>query len=63
MRDHLVRGGRRSNAFIAEMTGVVWVRSYVSDADGGVSRGELDGNLLSDHGLLATADEGDRQSQ
>jgi hypothetical protein len=26
--------GRRSNAVIAEMPGVVWVRSYVSDAEG-----------------------------
>jgi predicted nucleic acid-binding Zn ribbon protein len=26
--------GRKSNAVIAEMTGVVWVRSYMSDAEG-----------------------------
>jgi predicted nucleic acid-binding Zn ribbon protein len=25
--------GRQSNAVIAEMTGVVWVRSYMSDAE------------------------------
>jgi hypothetical protein len=26
--------GRRSNAVIAKMSGVVWVRSYMSDAEG-----------------------------
>lgn len=32
--DELNAAGRKSNAVIAEMTGVVWVRSYVSDAEG-----------------------------
>ena len=32
--DELHAAGRKSNAVIAEMTGVVWVRSYVSDAEG-----------------------------
>ena len=32
--DQLQASGRKSNAVIAEMTGVVWVRSYVSDAEG-----------------------------
>ncbi len=26
--------GRKSNAVLAEMEGVVWIRSYVSDAEG-----------------------------
>ena len=32
--DELRVAGRKSNAVIAEMPGVVWVRSYVSDAEG-----------------------------
>ena len=32
--EQMQAGGRKSNAVIAEMTGVVWVRSYMSDAEG-----------------------------
>ena len=32
--DELRAAAQKSNAVIAEMTGVVWVRSYVSDAEG-----------------------------
>lgn len=32
--EEMQAAGRKSNAVIAEMTGVVWVRSYVSDAEG-----------------------------
>ena len=32
----LEAAGRRSNAVLAEMDGVVWIRSYVSHADGKV---------------------------
>jgi hypothetical protein len=33
-REELDAAGRRSNAALAEMPGVVWIRSYVSDTDG-----------------------------
>ncbi len=33
-REQLDAAGRRSNAVLAEMDGVVWIRSYVSHADG-----------------------------
>lgn len=33
-REDLDAAGRRSNAVLAEMPEVQWVRSYVSDADG-----------------------------
>jgi hypothetical protein len=33
-RDQLQAAGLKSNSVIAEMSGVVWVRSYVSDAEG-----------------------------
>ncbi len=33
-REELDAAGRRSNAVLADMAGVVWIRSYVSDADG-----------------------------
>jgi hypothetical protein len=33
-REELDAAGRRSNAAIAGMPGVVWIRSYVSDVDG-----------------------------
>jgi Protein of unknown function (DUF4242) len=33
-REELDTAGRRSNAALAEMPGVVWIRSYVSDTDG-----------------------------
>jgi hypothetical protein len=33
-REELDAAGRRSNAVLAEMPGVVWIRSYVSDTDG-----------------------------
>jgi hypothetical protein len=33
-REELDAVGRRSNAVIAEMPGVVWIRSYVSDVEG-----------------------------
>ncbi|MEO8448899.1 MAG: DUF4242 domain-containing protein [Gemmatimonadota bacterium] len=33
-REDLDAAGRRSNAVIAEMPGVVWIRSYVSDTEG-----------------------------
>jgi hypothetical protein len=35
-RDELAAAGRRSVAVIAEMPGVRWIRSYVSDAEGKV---------------------------
>jgi Protein of unknown function (DUF4242) len=35
-RDELAEAGRRSNAVIAQMPGVQWIRSYVSDAEGKV---------------------------
>lgn len=33
-REELEDAGRRSNAAIAEVPGVVWIRSYVSDTEG-----------------------------
>jgi hypothetical protein len=33
-REELDAAGRRSNAVIAELPGVVWIRSYVSDTEG-----------------------------
>jgi hypothetical protein len=33
-REELDAVGKRSNAVLAEMSGIVWIRSYVSDADG-----------------------------
>ena len=33
-REELDAAGRKSNEVLAGMTGVVWVRSYVSDTDG-----------------------------
>lgn len=33
-REELEAAGRKSNEVIAEMPGVVWIRSYVSDIDG-----------------------------
>lgn len=33
-REQLEAAGRKSNEVLAGMTGVVWIRSYVSDADG-----------------------------
>jgi hypothetical protein len=33
-REELDAAGKRSNAVLAEMTGVVWIRSYVSDVEG-----------------------------
>jgi hypothetical protein len=33
-RDELDAAGKKSNQVLAEMPGVVWIRSYVSDADG-----------------------------
>lgn len=33
-REELDEAGRRSNAVLAEMPGIVWIRSYVSDTDG-----------------------------
>jgi Protein of unknown function (DUF4242) len=33
-REQLDAVGKRSNAVLAEMSGIVWIRSYVSDADG-----------------------------
>jgi hypothetical protein len=32
--DQLDAAGRKSNEVLAEMNGVVWIRSYVSDAEG-----------------------------
>ena len=32
--EELRAAGTRSNAVLAEMTGVVWIKSYVSDAEG-----------------------------
>jgi hypothetical protein len=33
-REQLDAAGRRSNAAIASMPGVIWIRSYVSDTEG-----------------------------
>lgn len=33
-REELEAAGRRSNEVVDEMEGVVWIRSYVSDAEG-----------------------------
>jgi hypothetical protein len=33
-REQLEAAGRRSNQVLSEMEGVVWIRSYVSEADG-----------------------------
>lgn len=33
-RDQLDAAGRKSNEVIAGMPGVVWIRSYISDAEG-----------------------------
>lgn len=33
-RDELEKTGRRSNEVIAEMPGVVWIKSYISEAEG-----------------------------
>lgn len=33
-REQLDAGGRKSNQVLAEMDGVVWIRSYVSEAEG-----------------------------
>jgi hypothetical protein len=33
-REQLHEAGRKSNEVLDGMTGVVWIRSYVSDADG-----------------------------
>ena len=33
-REELDAAGRRSNAVLDEMVGVVWIRSYVSDTEG-----------------------------
>jgi hypothetical protein len=33
-RDELDAAGKKSNRVLAEMPGVVWIRSYVSDAEG-----------------------------
>ncbi len=33
-REQLDAAGRKSNEVLAGMTGVVWIRSYVSDAEG-----------------------------
>jgi hypothetical protein len=33
-REELDAAGRRSNAVIAGMPGIVWIRSYVSDVEG-----------------------------
>lgn len=33
-RDQLDMAGRKSNEVLDSMTGVVWIRSYVSDLDG-----------------------------
>lgn len=33
-REQLEAGGKKSNEVLAAMTGVVWIRSYVSDAEG-----------------------------
>ena len=33
-RDQLEAAGRKSNEVLDAMNGVVWIRSYVSDADG-----------------------------
>jgi hypothetical protein len=33
-REQLEAAGRKSNQVLSEMEGVVWIRSYVSEADG-----------------------------
>ncbi|CAN5217985.1 DUF4242 domain-containing protein [soil metagenome] len=33
-REEIEAGGRKSNQVLTGMPGVVWIRSYVSDADG-----------------------------
>jgi hypothetical protein len=33
-REELDAAGRRSNAVVAAMPGIVWIRSYVSDVEG-----------------------------
>jgi hypothetical protein len=33
-RDELEAAGRRSNEVLGSMPGIVWIRSYVSDAEG-----------------------------
>ena len=33
-RDDLRAASMRSNSVLAEMTGVIWIKSYVSDAEG-----------------------------
>jgi len=33
-REEIFAGGRKSNEVLAEMPGVVWIRSYISDAEG-----------------------------
>jgi ribosomal protein L16/L10AE len=33
-REQLDAAGRKSNQVLSEMNGVVWIRSYVSDAEG-----------------------------
>ncbi|MGI9077074.1 MAG: DUF4242 domain-containing protein [Gemmatimonadaceae bacterium] len=33
-REQLNAAGRKSNAVLEEMQGVVWIKSYVSDSDG-----------------------------
>jgi hypothetical protein len=33
-RDDLPAAGKKSNEVLASMTGVVWVRSYISEAEG-----------------------------
>ena len=33
-REEIFAGGKKSNEVLARMTGVVWIRSYISDAEG-----------------------------
>jgi hypothetical protein len=33
-REEIYAGGKKSNEALAVMTGVVWIRSYISDAEG-----------------------------
>ncbi|HSM17228.1 MAG TPA: DUF4242 domain-containing protein [Gemmatimonadales bacterium] len=33
-RDDLAAAGKKSNEVLASMTGVVWIRSYISEAEG-----------------------------
>jgi hypothetical protein len=33
-REEIFAGGRKSNEVLAEMPGVIWIRSYISDAEG-----------------------------